>query len=294
MPMTKFICSDGEECLVKDCLKECRVSERCMFLPALKAVGKPHFSNGKFSVTTLIKPTRQVYLETINDFAIDPLKATASMIGTASHAVIENNCPSGWMAEARFDSDISSGSPDSVDLKNKILYDLKFFSSFRIAKLLGYRSHWVLKGKYQRGVNKGKDKWVEEFTPGGVKDIMEIAKQLSYYKVLLKEHNIDIEQIKVSVFLRGGLDKVAKSYGLTKMNYTVPIFPIHESLIKKYFKMKYDRLKYALDNKVMPKICSKKDRWDNSKSYPDRKCRDYCNVNKFCPYYQEKYLDESK
>lgn len=290
MPVTKFICHDGNECNISDCLKECRMSERCMVLPALKAAGRPHFSNGKFSVTTLIKPTIQVYLENKYDYAINPLNTVASMIGTSSHSLMENNKCVGWLSEDRFDSDIASGSPDAVDLKNGILWDFKFFGAYKISQVLGYRPKWKKTGVYQRGINKGKDKWVQEFTPGGVRDVMEIAKQLSYYKVLLEEHNIKINKINVSIFIRSGLDKTAKSYGLTKVNYTVPIFPIHTSLIKKYFQMKYDRLKYALDNDIMPKHCSKKDRWDNSKSYPDRKCKNYCSVNKFCPYYIDKYM----
>ena len=289
MPMTKFVCSDGEECLISDCLKECRLEERCMCLPALMSAGRQHFSNGKFSVTTLIKPTRQVFLETKYDFAIKPLNTIASMIGTSSHSLMEHNCPVGFLAEARFDSDIASGSPDAVDLKNGVLWDFKFFNSFRIATLLGYRPKWKLVGKYVRGVNKGKDKWQQVFEAGGVRDVMDIAKQLSYYKVLLEEHNIKINKINASVFIRSGLDKTAKSYGLTKVNYTVPIFPIHTSLIKKYFQMKYDRLTKALKTDTMPKVCSKKDRWDNSKSYPDRRCQDFCSVNLFCPYWLDKY-----
>ena len=290
MPATKFICPDGNECNISNCLEECRMSERCMVLPALKAAGRPHFSNGKFSVTTLIKPTIQVYLENKYDYAINPLNTVASMIGTSSHSLMENNKCVGWLSEDRFDSDIASGSPDAVDLKNGILWDFKFFNSYRVATLLGYRPKWKKTGVYQRGINKGKDKWVQVFEAGGIRDIMDIAKQLSYYKVLLEEHNIKINKINASVFIRSGLDKTAKSYGLTKVNYTVPIFPIHTSLIKKYFQMKYDRLKYALDNDIMPKHCSKKDRWDNSKSYPDRKCKNYCSVNKFCPYYIDKHV----
>ena len=260
-----------------------------MYLPGLIAAGRPHFSNGKFSVTTLIKPTRQVYLETKYDFAINPLSTVASMIGTNSHLMIEKNCPCGWLAEARFDSEISSGSPDAVDLKNGILWDSKFYGAYKISQVLGYRPKWKLVGKYVRGVNKGKDKWIQEFAPGGVRDVMDIAKQLSYYKVLLEEHNIKINKINASVFIRSGLDKTAKSYGLTKVNYTVPIFPLSTYLIKKYFQMKYDRLTKALETDTMPKVCSKKDRWDNSKSYPDRKCNDYCNINKYCPYWLDKY-----
>jgi hypothetical protein len=85
------------------------------------------------------------------------------------------------------------------------------------------------------------------------------------------------------------LDKVAKSYGLTKQAYVVPIHPLSEHWVNLFMRAKHKALMEALETNTLPKVCSKKERWDSSKSYPDRKCRDWCSVNVFCPYWQEHY-----
>ena len=51
-----------------------------------------------------------------------------------------------------------------------------------------------------------------------------------------------------------------------------------------YMKAKYDRLMKALETNELPPIC--KERWN------DLRCKDYCGVNEFCPYYREKYMKE--
>lgn len=286
MSVKYFSCPDGSTIEIKQCYKECRMKERCMCLPALKAVGNQRKWTGKPSVTQLLKGTRESYLQIINDTTIDPFKQIASMIGTNSHSLMENNSPNGWLSEVRLEDDITSGQFDAVDLKNKTLWDFKFFGAYKIAMVLGHRPRWIADGVYQRGANKGKTKWVQKFEEGGVKDTLEIAIQLSYYRKLLKEHGVDIDKIKVQICLRGGLDKTAKSYGLDKQAYVIDIFPLSEHLVSRYMQAKYNALMKALQTNTMPDICKPKDRWSN-----DRKCKEYCNVNMFCPHYIENYKD---
>lgn len=38
MPATKFICPTGNEINISQCLKKCVYTQRCMFLPTLRAV----------------------------------------------------------------------------------------------------------------------------------------------------------------------------------------------------------------------------------------------------------------
>lgn len=258
------------------------MAERCMLLPVLKAVGKTRAWYGKPSVTQLIKDTRQTYLEITNDYAIDPQKSIASMIGTNSHSLMEGNVPNGFLSEVRLEDDITSGQFDAYDMKNKTLIDFKFFGAYRIAMALGKRMRWVNKGVYVRGVNKGKPKWEQVFMDGGVRDVLEISKQLSYYKYLMKNHGLEVKEIKVQMLIRGGLDKVAKSYGLDRMSYVIRLNGISERWIRTYMKAKYDRLMKALETNELPPVC--KERWN------DLRCKDYCGVNEFCPYYQEKYM----
>ena len=259
------------------------MKERCLVLPVLHAVGRTRAWYGKPSVTQLIKDTRQTYLEITNDYAIEPLKSIASMIGTNGHSLMENNVPNGFLSEVRFDDDITSGQIDGYDLINKTLIDFKLFGAYRSAKALGKRSRWVNKGNYVRGVKKGQPKWVQVYEDGGIRDVMEISIQLSYYRKLLNDHGLQVNDIVVQLLLRGGLDKTARSYGLDKTGYQIHLNGISTLWVRRYMKCKYDRLMKALETNEMPPLC--KNRWGN-----DLKCKEYCSVNEFCPYYQENYM----
>lgn len=287
MPATGFKCPNGEEKSFEQCLKHCK--NRCMSLPALMAAADQRPWRGKPSVTQLIKPTRQTYLEITNNFTISPMGGIAAMIGTNSHKAFEEHQPNGWLAEVRLEDDITSGQFDAYDAKNQVLWDWKFFGAFRIAKALGYKAQWQKK-IMSRGKDKGKEKWEQVFKPGGVRDVMEIAIQLNYYRYLMKKHNLKVKAINVNMFVRGGIDATAKKYGITQAGYIVPINFISLKWVRLYMKTKYDRLMKALNTGEIPPVCSRKERWDTSKSYPDRKCKDWCSVNVFCPYYQEKYM----
>lgn len=286
MPAKYFRCPDGNKVEISECFKHCRMTERCMVLPVLKAVGKTRGWYGKPSVTQLIKDTRQSYLEIKNNYTIDPQKSIASMIGTNSHSLMEGNVPNNFLSEVRIEDDITSGQFDAYDLENKTLIDFKFFGAYRIAMALGKRMRWVNKGVYVRGINKGKPKWEQVYIDGGVKDVLEISKQLSYYRYLMKRKGLEVKDIKVQMLIRGGLDKTAKSYGLDRMSYVVRLNGISDRWIRIYMKAKYDRLMQALETNTLPPEC--KDKWN------DLKCKDYCGVNEFCPYYQSKYMKEVK
>ena len=288
MPGKYFSCPDGNTIEIKKCFKECRMEQRCLELPALMAVGKTRDWYGKPSVTQLLKPTLETYLSIKYDYTINPMNSIASLIGTKSHSLMEGNVPNGWLSEVRLEDDICSGQFDAYDCTTKTLVDYKFFGAFRIASALGYRGKWKHVGVYQRGINKGKDKFEMVYSPGGVKDILEIAIQLSYYRKLMMDHGLQVDKIIMQSFVRGGLDKTAKSYGLTQTAYRIPIFPLPIPHVRKYMEIKHNRLFDALGSDKLPNVCSDKERW-HSNSRPDYKCHNYCNSNVNCPYYQEKY-----
>lgn len=272
----------------------------CMARPALQAAAQQRPWKGKPSVTQLIQPTLPTYLAIVKDYFIEPMGTIASMIGTNSHQAFENAQPNNWLAEVRLEDDITSGQFDAYDTTTKTLWDWKFFGAFRIAKALGYTPRWTKK-IITRGKNKGQEKWEQVFEYGGVRDIREIAIQLNYYRYLMEKQGLEVKNIKVNMFIRGGLDATAKRYGLTQPAYIVPINFISKQWVRKYMVMKYDALMRALEEYEREGVdvpdfipsclsaCNKRDRWDNSKTYPDRKCRDWCNVHEFCPYWQENY-----
>ena len=146
VPAKYFRCPDGQEIEIRKCYKKCRMKERCMVLPVLKAVGKTRPWKGKPSVTQLIKDTRQTYLEIVNDYTIDPQKSIASMIGTNSHSLMEGNCPNNYLSEVRLEDDITSGQFDAYDMTTKTLIDFKFFGAYRIMRAIGKTLKWKVNG----------------------------------------------------------------------------------------------------------------------------------------------------
>ena len=265
MPAIGFVCPNGEHKRFEECMGDC--PSRCMALPALKSAATQRNWTGKPSVTQLLKPTRQTFLEITKEYYISPMNGIAAMIGTNSHKAFEDNVPNNWMAEVRLENDIVSGQFDAYDCKNGILWDWKFFGAYRIARAIGMTSKWQ-KRVIKRGKDKGKEKWEQVFVSGGVRDVMDIAKQLSYYKVLMEDNGLTVNAINVNMFVRGGIDATAKKYGITQAGYIVPIHPISRHWVERYFQHKHRLLMEALENNVLPPVCSKKDRWDSSKSYP--------------------------
>jgi hypothetical protein len=269
-----------------ECFKKCRMKERCMLLPVLKAVGKTRAWYGKPSVTQLLKDTRQTYLEITNDYTIDPNNAIASMIGTNSHSLMEGNRPNNYLSEVRLANKYTSGQFDAYDMETKTLIDFKFFGAYRVAKALGKKLVWKANGVWQRGIHKGKTKFEQVAIDGAPRDVLEISEQLSYYKVLMESKGLKVKNIMVQMLVRGGLDKTARGYGLTRMSYPIKLNGISKHWIKIFMKAKYDKLMNALKTKTLPPVCKK--RWN------DLKCKQYCGVNEFCPYYKEKYQKEVK
>ena len=278
-----FRCPDGNTVKFGACDK---CDHRCMALPALKsAENSTHHWFGKPSVTTLLTDTRQTYLKITSDFYVNPMGSIAAMIGTSMHSIMEGNTPQNWLSEVRLNDDITSGAFDAYDTETQTLYDFKCYGAYKISQCLGFKGKWE---KYivTRGKDKGKEKWRQRFVPGGVRHLHDVAFQLNYYRILMEKHGIPVRSMAVQCFVRGGLDKTAKSYGITQAAYLIPVNKISDHWVRLYFKTKYDRLMDALEKKELPPIC--KDRW-GSKSNPDRRCKEYCEVNENCPYYIEHY-----
>ena len=257
-----------------------------MSLPALLSAEKStHHWFGRPSVTTLLKPTRMTYLEMTTDYYIDPLGGIAAMIGTVSHKAFEDHSPDGWMAEHRMTDDITSGCFDAYDKTTHTLWDWKFFRARRIAMALGMQRSFTMR-TVTRGKYKGEHRPKEVWSPGGVRQVMDIAKQLNYYRYMMENEGLPVESIKVNMFLRSSVDAEAKAMGLTKPAYIVPINFISKHWIRRFFKAKYDRLMHALESKELPPPCKKSERWSNGKTYPNRRCADWCSVNENCEFYQ--------
>ena len=280
MPAVGFICPNGDKVKFKDCLNG-KCDHRCMCLPALKSTAGSHWY-GRPSVTQLLAPTRSMYLTIKHDHYINPRGSIAAMIGTSMHTIMENNTPIGWISEVRLQDDITSGAFDSYDAVNHVLYDFKNYGAYKVACALGNKPKWVKK-VITRGKNKGQERWEQVFEGGGVRHVHDVAWQLNYYRILMEKHGLPVDKMMVQIFVRGGVDKTAKSYGVTEPTYLLEINKISDRWVRLYFETKYKRLMSALEKDEIPPVCPKKDRWN------DLRCKEYCSVHEFCPYWKENY-----
>ncbi len=100
MPIAYFICPDGKRTRIMNCLNRCRMRERCMFLPTLRAIAAS--SDRKLlkpSVTELIAGTREIYLKRTNEYAIDPFNTLFTVsfrIIPGSYNFLFMYCPPIW------------------------------------------------------------------------------------------------------------------------------------------------------------------------------------------------------
>ena len=86
--------------------------------------------------------------------------------------------------------------------------------------------------------------------------------------------------MKIQAFCRDFSLRVAAERNIISPLYIININKISDHWVKLYIETKAKRLKEALEKKLMPEVCSAKERWNN------RKCLDYCAVAEHCPHAQ--------
>ena len=194
MPATKFICPDGNCVPIEDCLRSCPHCQRCMFLPTLRAVANSLDRQlSEPTVTELIAGTRETFLKKKTDYAVDPASVLYALHGQAVHSINERHTQGEILSEERLKDDITSGQFDLfgkiLDEDNGVLGDLKVTSSFKLMKALGIYKAKVDTGEvYKSGVKKGQHKFRSELRFDGVRDILDWAIQLNYYRLLLERY----------------------------------------------------------------------------------------------------------
>ena len=286
MPATKFICPDGQEVNISDCLKECPNCQRCMFLPTLRAVAKS--LDRKISeptVTELISGVRETYLKKTTEYAVEPSSVLYALQGQAIHSINESHTQGNILSEERLKDEITSGQFDLfgkiIDADDGVLGDLKVTSSYKLMKALGIYKVDVPTGEfYKTGAKKGLPKTRKEFKYDGVKDVFEWAIQLNYYRLLLEQQGFKVNRMYIQALCRDSNLRIATERGIDKTVYLIPINKISDHWLKKYFNHKAKLLRDALEKNSLPPVCSQRERWGN------RKCLDYCAARENCPHYQ--------
>ena len=110
MGAKRFICPNGDKVLIGECLKNCPQNVRCMGRPTLENLAHNCRDRGlnKFSVTELIRGTRESYLLKIMDYDVDPQSMIFAAHGTAIHKINEENSK-GIISELRLENEIATG-----------------------------------------------------------------------------------------------------------------------------------------------------------------------------------------
>ena len=284
MPATKFICPNGERARIGECLRSCE--KRCMFLPTLRAVANS--LDRKISeptVTELIAGVRETYLKKTSAYAVEPASVLYALQGQAIHSINELNTQGAILSEERLKDEITSGQFDLfgkiLDADDGVLGDLKVTSSFKLMKALGIYKQKVNTGEiYKSGLKKGLPKFKSELRYDGVRDLLDWAIQINYYRMLLERAGFTVNRMVIEALCRDSGLRIAQERGIDKSVYLIPINKISDHWLTRYFQHKAKLLREAIETKTLPPVCSFRERWGN------RKCLCYCAARENCPYAQ--------
>ena len=136
--LEKFQCPDKETILVSDCLKKCRMAERCMTLPTLTLISQERDWNGIASTTQLLNGTMLEYLKLTKPYTVDPDSRAFMLQGTKHHRALETVAKElGMASEIPLSVDRDIFDLIEVEGNEIVLTDYKLWGSYRVAKALG-------------------------------------------------------------------------------------------------------------------------------------------------------------
>lgn len=165
MPLTDFICSDGEKIKCEDCVTKCRLPDRCYPLAMLRRIVKGRRKwTGIPSATQLLKDCRQAYLMEKKDYAQTPDEHTLALLGTIFHETVEMDF------ERMTYRGLYTGLPDWYDEETGELIDYKVSGEY----------------KYKKG------------------DFKDYTLQLNMYRLLLEQEGHVIKSMKIAFIKRDG------------------------------------------------------------------------------------------
>jgi len=286
MPVTRFICPDGVEVTVGECLVSCRMGRRCLTLPTLIKIAsseRPYSTTP--STTRLHNGPMLEYLKATSEYAINPKDRAYALLGTEHHAQLaELSNPA--HAEVKQGKEIT-GTPDIIEPDELvpgayILTDYKTFGSFRVAKMLGVVKEKAKSTteKYTKSGRWGKAGEFKNITtfrydPAMVEYEQEQL-QLNHYRTLLETAGWKISHMQIQVTVRDGGIQMARERGVTENIYLIPIPFMETDYINNYFATRAATLKGYMDGTVPREPCNDEENWGT------RRCKDYCEVAENC------------
>ena len=280
MPAKWFICPDGQQCDITDCLTGCRIADqlpagRCLSLRTLRLIAEQREWTGIPSTTQLLKGTREAYLELVTDYALDPQDELWRVNGTKVHKLLEQYHDNA-LGEERLYDEVCSGQFDFYDPDSKTLFDSKTWGSYKIMKAQGLQQIEVDTGEvYKTGAKKGKPKTRKEWVEGGEPDLFNEEIQMNDYRMKLEAAGFPVERMFIESLCRDGNTYMARQRGIEQVGVLIPIRRLPDEEVAAYLTAKKQRLDAAL-NGARPKACNDYERWDG------RKCERYCRVREAC------------
>ena len=286
---SKFICPDLHECKIEDCLKSCRMADklsagRCLSVRSLGAIAEQRVWNGTPSTTQLLNGTREAYLTIKCDYSIDPQDYVYALFGTKVHALLEDYTPDNGLSEERLFDDVSSGAFDFY--QDGVLYDVKTYGSYAVAKTLGLVEKMIPDGVYKTSkagkYNKGDIKYKKIFVEGGIHKRFNLMVQLNDYRMKLEKCGFNVDKMVCEILVRDGGTYIASSRGVHQKALLVTINKISDHWISAYMKEKARRLQEALATDTLPPPCSPRERWYDKNTARSGKCANFCPVRFQC------------
>lgn len=288
MPYTKFICPDGFEIPIGECLTKCRLEGkvnpvtgkeyvpcgRCLSAPTLRKVAQQREWTGKPSTTQCLRGTREAYLMIKKDYAIDPKSMMFALLGTQTHANLETGISDGEDGEKRLDDGITTGAFDFwTPERGGTLYDYKTYGSFVAAKAMGIGTKRVRVGWYKNG----RPRYKTILTYGNAKHMFDLAVQMNDYRMKIT-HVLGkpVEHMVCEVIVRDGNTYMATNRGITENAYLIPVGKISDHWMKRYMEKKSDDLIKAVKTGKLPPPCKQRECWGGNK------CKKFCAVSKWC------------
>lgn len=247
-----------------------------------------------FTATSLISPPMIVRLRKENDVEIDPITYLSSFTGTSIHNQIETALKDNpdYIIEKRFYTEVDgykiSGQIDLYEKSTKTLYDHKCTSIYKITG----------------------------------DDHLDYEAQLNINAYILQCNGIEVENLVISSFPQDWRNSEKKKEGYPQIRFKA----LPMQLWKLEQTVDFIRERIALHTQEKVDICSARDRWKTEDKYAvlrngrrtalklhdteldaykhvaqlggsphfvqkregyNRRCMEYCVVNKFCSFYNE-------
>lgn len=286
MPLQWFKCPDERVIKVEDCLKQCRLEERCLTLPTLTMIAQEREWKGIPSTTQLLNGTMYEFLKLTQPYLVDPDKRAFMIAGTKHHQNLEEFAKL-LKLPAEIPLTIDRDIFDLLEPENGswTLTDYKLWGSYKVAKSLGL----VEVGKKPDptgAVYKSSGKWGKAGDPKMVSvfqsmpqqvDLFNEELQLNRYRIMLEELGISIVRMQLQITVRDGGLAIASSRGITRNTYKIPIKKLDSIEVREYFRIKETKLLRALSEGSWEAPCDDRECWDGVR------CKDYCEVSRNCP-----------